>query len=131
MIQLIHNIHVDFTRKLLLLLAVLLVGVGNVWGETRHWKAHTAVIEGKGTARVSVHTRVAILYESDYCESSTSTLCTAETSEWEAFSWAFTTKRCYKFKATPNSGYSFKGWYSDTSTSTATSSNTLYESGES
>ena len=121
----------DFTRKLLLLLAVLLVGVGNVWGETRHWKAHTAVIEGKGTARVSVHTRVAILYESDYCESSTSTLCTAETSEWEAFSWAFTTKRCYKFKATPNSGYSFKGWYSDTSTSTATSSNTLYESGES
>ncbi|MBQ7671764.1 MAG: InlB B-repeat-containing protein [Paludibacteraceae bacterium] len=141
--QLIQNITTSISlpralaRRLVLLLAVLLVGVSNAWGAsvTRTWTATTAVSSGKGTAEAAIYTYKVFESDSrdDYKSTKYGTPVSAFKSETNT-GWTtveanakFTTYRYCKFTAIPDDGYRFVGWYSPADASSASSTEDSYQ----
>lgn len=91
-------------KTTLLLLTLLVFGVSNMWGGTL--KGKTAVGSGKGTAKVEVCYYSGAVVDDN--STTGSSLVEAKTTAVSGVSWFYCT-----FTATPNDGYYFDAWYTN------------------
>ncbi|MBR4548197.1 MAG: InlB B-repeat-containing protein [Paludibacteraceae bacterium] len=107
MTKVLQNIrHRSITLKLLLLLSVLFVGVGEAWGNT--WTGYVGVGLGVGKAKVEVVSD-AIVGGGTQRTSDWATDTSKKSASWS--SKLGTTKGHVKFTAEAGDGYSFEAWY--------------------
>ena len=105
----------QFIQKPLLVALALLAMSSNAWGKySFSWQASTAVGEGKGQAEVKLCYDVVITYTDDKKSTTGSSLVTVKTTKsGNIGSGATVSERYAVFTATPNDGYSFDAWYTN------------------
>ena len=92
------------TKPLLTMVILLMVGSGNAWGEKL--KAKVGVGSGKGRAEVAIYSGYG--YKAAGWQSTTGALTQEISMNMNGVNWGYS-----RFKAYPNTGYSFDAWYTD------------------
>ena len=111
----------EFLRYLFVVAAMLMVVVGDAWGQKWKWTVNVGVAAGKGTAKAEIIKHVGLEYWEAECSSSTLTLGSTSVTTNNSLATS-NSNRSYKYTATPASGYSFGGWYKGTDVSGTASS---------
>lgn len=127
-----HNYTLFKQIKTPLLLALFLLGMnGNAWGRySFYWAASTAVAEGKGKAEVKLCYDVLITYTDDTQSTSEASLVKVETTKSGSIGSGSTVSSRYAvYTATPNAGYSFVAWYTNSGCTTGKQEANPYKTG--